>query len=315
MRAATPSAFGGTGARAALRGVSGVQSKRFALDSADLKSRFFSAGPTSIFKILGDVDALIEDINRSARKNEAACLTQEPVAYDLTPWGQTLTFYAQCYRSLVGSPASSSFFQFGQKDGFVYLYVATGAQHVAARIRPVGEVAPDGGIVPGKYSVDAWIGVGYNNATSCGPMTGFDSCSYGVIELHSDESRLGLELSVAGIGFGYCGARLKSDGNHVFAIGSPDMGESCVVASTLCVAASDVTTPEVCDPQLSMFGTPALGRQAASGSNGALGPSQYPGKTDNQIVLNGTPTDSLGFGPSAPAPGAGELSAGPTKQN
>jgi hypothetical protein len=140
-------------------------------------------------------------------------------------------------------------------------------------------------------------------------MSGFDGCSYGAIELHSDESRAGLELTVAGVGFGYCGAQLKSDGAHVFAIGSLDMGESCLTTSTLCVTASDVTTPGVCSPELTMFTSPALGRTAVSGTTGTMGASQYPGKTDNTIILNGTPTDSLGFGPSAPSPGVSALNA------
>ena len=322
VRAATPPALGGTGVNKTLSDVAilrsrteqqpatTVQRKLFALDSADLKSRFFAAGPTSIFRILEDVDGRIEEINRGSR-HDAPCLTQEPVPYQLTPFGQRLTFYAQCFRSFAGVTTDGSFFQFGLKDGVAYLYAATGAEHVAARITPVGDTASDGGVFSsGKYSVDAWIGVGYNNATSCSPMAGFDRCSYGVIELHTDESRLGLELTVAGVGFGYCGAQLKSDGSHVFAIGSSDMGESCLTTSTLCVAASDVTTPEVCNPQLTKFSAPALGRLAVSGSSGLMGPSLYPGKADNQIVLNGSASDSLGFGPSVPSPGVGELSTG-----
>jgi len=310
VRAATPAGLGGTAPRASLvRSSASISGKRFALDTADIKSRFFTAGPTSIFKILGDVDARVEEINR-ASSSGASCLTQEPVPYTLTPFGQTLTFYAQCFSTFASSPTETSFSQFGVKDGIVYLYVAMGAEHVAARITPVGDRVPDAGPVSGKFQVDAYIGVGYNNATSCGTMSGFDGCSYGVIELHSDESRLGLELTVAGVGFGYCGAQLKSDGVHVFAIGSLDMGESCLTMSTLCVAASDVTTPGICSAELAMFTSRALGRTAVSGSNGAMGASQYPGKTDNTITLNGTATDSLGFGPSAPSVGVGDLSTG-----
>jgi hypothetical protein len=310
VRAATPAGLGGTAPRAQLlRNSAPISTKRFALDTTDLKSRFFTAGPTSIFKILGDVDARVEEINRASTSG-AACLSQEAVPYTLTPFGQTLTFYAQCFRTFASSPTETSFLQFGLKDGVAYLYVATGVEHVAARITPVGDSVPDAGPLSGKYQVDAYIGVGYNNATSCGTMSGFDSCSYGAIELHSDESRQGLELTVAGVGFGYCGAQLKSDGVHVFAIGSLDMGETCLTMSTLCVAASDITTPGVCSAELAMFTSRALGRTAVSGSNGAMGASQYPGKTDNTIVLNGTATDSLGFGPSAPSPGVGDLSAG-----
>ncbi|MEY4510459.1 MAG: hypothetical protein RLZZ450_2581 [Pseudomonadota bacterium] len=138
-------------------------------------------------------------------------------------------------------------------------------------------------------------------------MSGFDSCSYGVMELHTEPVRRELVLSVAGIGFGYCGAQLKSDGVRVFGRDSLDMGTSCPATSDLCVLASDVTTPTVCSGDITTFSWPALGRKSTVGTRQAFGASLYPGGADNQITLDGTATDSLDLGPSAPADGVGTL--------
>jgi hypothetical protein len=322
VRAATPAGLVVDNAKLTpgLTSQSGIGRKLSALGADDIKSRFFTMGPTSIFSILSEVDSRIAEVNKSTR--DESCLTQEPVPYQITPWGQTLTFYAQCAHSYVKDlDNSTQFFQFGQKDGITYLYIFNGAEHVAARLTPPNLATPgaiDGGIVSADssdggvtqlaagsaYRVDAWIGVGYNNATSCGPKTGFDDCSYGVIELHTDSVRRGFQLSVAGVGFGYCGAQLASDGTTVFARGSIDMGTTCQPIDSLCVAASDISTPATCLGSLSSFSSPALGRQLTQGVN-MSGPSQYPGGTSNQIVLNGTRTDSLAFGPDLPTGGVG----------
>ncbi|MDB4989476.1 MAG: hypothetical protein JWN04_4654 [Myxococcaceae bacterium] len=325
VRAATPIALGGGGAAA---GANGLAPKLQALDSGDLKQRFFTAGPTNLFQILGDLDARIGDIN-ARTGNHAACLTQEPVAYTLTPFGEpALTFYAQCYQTTPRPGASTpSFFQFGQRDGVTYLFSSSGAERVAARLIPAagttlysidggpavgtGNTSDGGAAAPGQYRVDVWIGVGYDNASACGRMNGFDDCSYGAITLHADESRAHFELSVAGLGFGYCGAQLTSDGTRIYAIGSLDMGTTCLPTDTACVAASDLTSPAVCTG-LSPDAAHALGRRATTGPNGSFGASEYPGPTSNQIVLDGTPTDSLGFGPSAPTPGAGDFGVSKT---
>jgi hypothetical protein len=139
-------------------------------------------------------------------------------------------------------------------------------------------------------------------------MSGFDGCSYGVMELHTEPVKRELVLSVAGIGFGYCGAQLKSDGMRVFGRGSLDMGMTCPATSDLCVLASDITTPSACSGDITDFGWPALGRKATMGTIQAFGASMYPGGADNQIELDGTATDSLDLGPSAPTEGVGTLS-------
>ncbi|MEP6859840.1 MAG: hypothetical protein ABJE66_04420 [Deltaproteobacteria bacterium] len=85
-------------------------------------------------------------------------------------------------------------------------------------------------------------------------------------------------------------------------MGSPDMGETCNETSTLCVAASDLSMPGTCTaPMLQL--TP-VGRRAGSGAH-VFGASTYPSAPN--ITLDGSETDSLHFGPSAPSDGVASM--------
>jgi hypothetical protein len=270
------------------------------LDPADIQGRFFSAGPTDLFGILDAIDARIGDINTQADGSTSPCLTQTPVAYDVTPWGQTVTFYAQCYETVTVSGATTpQFVQWGQKDGVTYLYTAVGAEHVAVIATPI--TGSD------TYRIQAWIGLGYSNS-ACGPGT-WDGCSYGVMQLLADPSTGELELAVAGVGFGYCGAQIKTDGTNVYGMGSTDMGTTCNAAASLCVSASDLATPGTCDA-ITSFTVPAIGRKSVTGSDvepingGVFADSAYPDSGAN-VTVDGTGTDDLAFGPSAPTDGVG----------
>jgi len=257
VEAATPDGF----LEAAKRGVAEL------LDSVDIKTRFFAEGPTSILRILDDIDDRITGINTRSAESEHACQTQSPVAYTLTPWGQTVVMQAQCADRFADS---DDFVQWGVSDGVTYLYVYVGGNAFAATVMPEE--------IPGELLIDAWLTVG-----SEGPD--WDSGSYGVIQLQANSRTVELELAVAGLGFGYCGAQLRSDGTTVYAAGSVDMGATCNAVDTLCVAASDVTTPGTCGAALTTFALPALDR------------------TD--LTLDGTASDDLHFGPTEPTSGAG----------
>jgi len=369
VRAAAPAAFGGTGGTQTYPSLGtgallyasppvpdGDASTAEGLSAADIASRFFSSGPTDIYFILGTIDNEINSINMQTQNGAPSCLGQAPVPYTITPFGETVTLYAQCSQS-VGSltPSDPGFVQFGQKDGVTYYYAAVGVEWIAAIVTPVGNAGAtnDGGNAAGAgagddggneagasvtgdagidavadagtgssvdagsataYTVHAWSSIGLTNATNCGNMTGFDDCSYGVIELSADPSTQTFEMSVAGIGFGYCGAQIKSDGSVVFGAGSIDMGTTCDATGTLCIEASDLSTPATCDASIMSFALPAFGRVASTGPNaggpgaphdaGATwGPSAYPGGSADTIVLDGTSTDSLRFGPTAPSAG------------
>jgi hypothetical protein len=255
-----------------------------------MRSRFFSGGPTSIYRILTDIDAGISDANARFAAG-SACLGAKAVAYTLTPFGQSIPFFAQCHMSM----GAGGFFQMGQKNGATFLYSEAGAGSVAVQMTPVA----GGDAGPGGYAVHAWIGI------DDGRVTGG---SYGVIELLADTAAGTIELAVAGRGFGYCGAHLRSDGTNVYEIGSIDM-VSCAEPATLCASAADVTQPGTCDAALETFALAPLGRMASAGATGTLGASGYPGEPSNVVNLDGTASDSVSFGPRSPT--AGTLSLTP----
>jgi hypothetical protein len=282
VRAAAPAGFGGTSARRAGQ----IAPLDATLSPDDIKSRFFSPGPTEVFQILQSVDDRISEVNSAT--TPAACLEQAPVSYPLHVFGQDVAFEAQCYRTFTGASGPPAFMQFGSDAGTTYLYVTGGAARLAARI------AGD--------TVDVWYGVGYTN-DMCGGGT-WDGCSYGVTQIEAQPDAHAFEMTVSGIGVGYCGVQLRSDGSVIYGEGSPDMGATCAAVASLCANASDLSAATACDA-VSTFALPPLGREAGSGAQ-PFGASQYP--ADPTIVLDGTPSDSLGFGPgSAPTDGVGNF--------
>jgi hypothetical protein len=254
------------------------------LDPSDMKSRFFTEGPTSIFRLLALVDSGITEINGRIAGGDAPCLASPPVAYSLSPFGSSIPFFAQCQAT-----NANGFVQFGQMNGSTYLYSVAGAGPVAVQVTPIGD---------GGYEVHAWMSI------ADGKTTGG---SYGVIELLADSSAHSFELAVAGRGFGYCGAQLKSDGTSVYEIGSSDMGTTCNEPATACVSASDVLAPGTCGLVVEKFVLGALGRVASAGATGPLAASGYPGEPLNGILLDGSATDSTTFGPTAPTAGVAAL--------
>ena len=134
VRAAAPVGLSGGTTPQALGAPVVFTTTSLALDSSDIKQRFFGAGPTNLFQILGSIDARIAETNmRAAQK--APCLSQTPIAYSLMPFGGSVTFQAQCFDTI----GTDAFFQFGEKDGSTYFYSTGGAAHVAARVTPAGD--------------------------------------------------------------------------------------------------------------------------------------------------------------------------------
>ncbi len=279
VRAAMPAGLAGSP-----KGLTKGAPRSLALDPSDMKSRFFTEGPTSIFRLLALVDSSIGEINARIAGGGAPCLASEPVAYTLSPFGASIPFFAQCY-----STSPNGFVQFGQMNGSTFLYSVAGAGPVAVQVTPIGTEG---------YSVHAWMSI------ADGTTTGG---SYGVIELLADSQAHSFELAVAGRGFGYCGAQLKSDGANVYEVGSSDMGSTCNEPATACVSASDVLVPGTCGLVVEKFVLGALGRVASAGATGTLAASGYPGEPLNTVLLDGSATDSVTFGPTAPAAGVLEL--------
>lgn len=263
------------------------------LNPSDIKTRFFSPGPTDIYGILEGIDGRIDGINQLT----GACTMQTPVAYTALAWGQTLTAYAQCASDL-GAPLEGppGFLEFGTApDGATWINTTLAGSTVLARLTPIADA-------PGKYAVHAWLTVPVNQLDCTDP---FMRGSYGVIELVADESTKEFEMVVAGTGFGYCGAQLRSDGTNVYFTGSTDMGSTCGAIDSTCGTAADITVPATCDTSTTSFALPSLGRLAAPSCS--VGASQYPA-SGTTVDVSGTATDSVQtFQTTAPAPGVGSI--------
>ena len=305
VKAATPKGFGGS------TSLDGTTATSTTLSASDFKTRFFTTGPTNFLDILGNIDSRIAGINTQSAGITPVppCLSQTPVAYTITPWGQTVTMYGQCYTKITsnGGGVTSNvtndplFVQWGVNAGITYLYYAIGAERIAVIATPIAGSTT-------QYSVQAWIGLGYPSGSSA-----WDSGSYGVMQIAANPATTTIEFTVAGMGFGYCGAQLRSDGTNIYAAGSSDMGATCNKTASLCVLASDATTAGTCASGVTTFALPPIGRDAAAASTGnnitsSWAASAYLG-TGEAVTLNGKTTDALYFGPLTPTAGVTELAS------
>ena len=271
VRAAAPEAF------------TQAQKRDKTVEADVFVQRFFSDGPTDLFGILEGIDARIDGQNDRAGE----CKTAPSTSYTIEPFGESVAMKASCVEML-----EDDFVQFDapdEDDPSAYLYEAFAVGHRAAIITPV-EGAEE------EYVVDAWIAVGYDNAEVCGS---FDCGSYSAMAIHANSATGEFEMSVAGLGIGFCGAQLRSDGTSIYGIGSDDAGD-CGAESTMCVDAANLDADGTCD-DLTTFELAALGRLAGD----SFGASAYPSRPN--LTLDGTAGDGIHFGPSEPTAGVGSL--------
>jgi len=271
VKAACPRSLGG--------GVmgSGAEFHSQTLDPQQIVDRFFnpSGGPTNLFDILQSVDQRIQSIN-DRFSQFSSCMSNTPTAYTLsTAWATSPSFYAQC-SEIWG--AGSGFDQWGQVGSTTYLYVRGGDGIVAAKL--VGN-----GTFGNIESVTIWFSVGIVNRNG----------SHCVAMVFAQPSLSIFEMSVAGVGVGYCGVQLKSDGVTLNVTGSSD-GPACAPVDSSCTLANSITTPATCSASVDSFSLPALGRQ----SYATFAASTYPGGSLNTVVLANTGNDDTFFGPSSP---------------
>jgi hypothetical protein len=301
IQAVTPAGLknsGFSGLRPALTG---------GLSITQFKTDFFGTGPTVLFNITNSVDGRISFFNNNSTKS--GCLSATPVAYTITPAGQAspVTMYAQCYTTIPsGFTGDPGLILIGKNNGVTYIWDANGAAWVAAIATPDG----------GSYDIHAWYSVGIGNGKSgsnggqCGNAGAFDDCSYGVAEIYTNAGTGAFEMAAAGIGVGYCGVQLASDGMNTYADGSA--GPVCAATDDLCVLSSDETTVVggrggICTPggSAAFTHTTAIGIETGSGPTTSWGNSPYP--TVPNVVLNGTSTDSVHFGPTTPPAGVAQF--------
>ncbi|RZA20745.1 MAG: hypothetical protein EOP10_17640 [Proteobacteria bacterium] len=282
----------------------GLQTGLVSTAAQGLSERFFNAdgGPSNIFQLLTNIDNSIGDINRVTGTEEKACQTQTPVEYSITPSGESVTMFGQCYQNLeVGNVATvGGFTQFGVKDGTIYIYSSNAGNQSAVIISPIADK-------PTKYTVKAWFTVGASNAI-------WDSGSYGLMNLSANSDLKTFEFTVAGLGLGYCGAQLKSDNSDIFAQTSIDMGMTCNAVESVCAKGADISDSTTCSDAIKAFDLKSIGRVATQGNLQSFGASQYP--LVPNLTFNGSSTDALRFGPTVPTSGVGNIGlAGTTTAN
>jgi hypothetical protein len=274
VTAATPSGFTST------RRLGSVVGFRTA-DIDEVQSRFFSAGPTKISSLLDGIDSRISEINTRSGESTRACLSATAVQQDYTILGSSVSAFFQCYDVFSDSTGGMLF---GKKDDTWYLYQNSGQVRSLAIVTPVTGQS-------GKYDVEAWMGVGQANATSSTCSSNWYGCSYGVIHLKANSAESTMEMTVAGTGFGYCGAHLKSDGTNLYVVGSAGQTSNgtswtCASSDNVCTLANDTSSAGTCTTiDSNDFTLTTLGVTGQSG-------------VGTGVTLNGTSTDSVHFGPA-----------------
>lgn len=263
--------------------VAGAGLTTSALDTDSFQSRFFGEGPTNILNILTSLDTRLAEISARAAESsdERACLSNTPVLMVLTIFGENVSMYFQCYDTL----SDSGLLAFGKKDDVWYLFEKVGAVVTAATATLLEN---------GKVSVNIYGGVGLSNGTDWSAM------SYGGYHVKANNETNTLEMTAGGLGLGFCGSHLNSDGTNLYIIGSED-GPGCAAVDSTCVLNASLGTAGTCTALTEgTFTLTALGRLATTSyTSQAIAESEYPA-TPN-LTLNGTSTDSIHFGPSTAA--------------
>lgn len=297
VEAATPSALADA-ARAALynrvhsipyRDITPMVSPEF--DMSNFQDRLFGVGPTVIFEILASIDDRIAEINTRSADSSSDCLTQDPVAYTVTPFGlneESFDMNLQCYDDLSDAGDATNYLMFGKKDDSFSLLEAVGAAYKAIQVTPVtGETD--------KFEVLAYMGVGYTNTPTWYDM------SYAALSLKANSATNSVEIAFAGVGVGFCGVHLKSDGSKIYVSASQEgAGVSCdndVV--TACLDASDLSDTTGCDDiDDDNFELTSIGRMVTDADHHSLEAALLPAAGGN-VLLDGTDSDAIHFFPTA----------------
>lgn len=138
------------------------------------------------------------------------------------------------------------------------------------------------------------VGSGYNST---------QSGSRGLMHLEANPTLGRFQANVAGIGLGFCGVELASDGTKLSIRGSQDgVGGACNTTQTVCISGDLKTTlnENDCDGIVSTM--IPLGRLPSNEFIGELNmsgwsASDFPGNTLNNVEIGDTPEASVNFGP------------------
>ena len=256
---------------------------------SSVKSRFFNSGPTDIAGIAKNLDDRINSIKTRAAESERSCLSNTPVEMQTTILGKTVKIYAQCYDKV----SDTGIVMFGKRNNTWYLYDSVGQTRSLFAITPSGN---------GKVG-EGYMGVGYQNASSTSCSSKYDGCSYGMISVYLNSDTRIFEMGVAGIGFGFCGAHIRSDLTNLFIAGSPNgVGAACTAYSAAstdthaCFSASDLSSTALTSCTSididNFFFKELMGKTALPSWNASNG---WPA-SGNIVTLDGTTSDTIYFG-------------------
>jgi hypothetical protein len=256
--------------------------------STDVRDRFFRelGGPTNLWDLLAEVDSRIQGVNQ--RIEQFTCFETAPrVPYNLTLWlGRNVTLYAQCidrFTNPNGTANSELFGLYSLTNQSMELYMSMGETMLAAQVTLDATNLTTANVT----HVRLWYSVGLSNVNG----------SHAVVEILADVRARVFEMSAAGVGIGFCGARLHSQGSTLTAYGSAEAGAcQCASVATVCSQSSDVSVAVNCSETLPTFQLDALGRSTVEASLCTFNHSLYP--VDGPYVqLSTVHRDDAYFGP------------------
>jgi hypothetical protein len=253
--------------------------------SSAIKERFFDPSPTSVMDILGAIDRRLGEIETRAAESEKPCLSDTPTDVAMTIYGESVTAKIQCVDNL----GATGFIAFGKDGDDWWIIDSVGASKTVAKATVLSD---------GKNQVEIWGAVGFTNESS---FSAWDNGSYGAYHVKANTSTNALEMAAGGIGFGFCGVSLRSDGTNLYVKGS--IGDSsCATTADHCVLAQDLTSSSACAGSIDTFTVGKLGRasvpssavvQASPASVTNWDASPWAGTSP--VTLDGTSGDDVHF--------------------
>jgi len=257
-----------------------------------VKDRFFkSVGPSSIYPLLDRVDGRTRELNqRSTAIEGKECLFEDAIEVDVPGWpGETLTMWAQCYEQL----SETLFMMFGIRNNTVYLY----EKDEMVTILAYADLSETN--VTTFSKVDIYFAVG-------GAYESNQTGSRGLMHLEALPEENQIQASMAGIGMGFCGVELFSDGDKIKISGSQDgVGGACNATETICISGDleVLYTGGECDELTNTLGN--LGRKNSTDFSGDLdisgwAASEFPGGNLNNVEISDVVNTHVNFGPSTP---------------
>jgi hypothetical protein len=204
-----------------------------------IQERFYSAGPTSLLRIVRAIDERIATLNTDPTAHP--CLTSTPVSTSYAlPGAQGFDVKLQCQQGSGSTWVAFGFDKPAAADGGV---VKSGEGNDFYLVE--GQASGMGGayrVEGGSGNVEAWITVADQNAPNNSQV---------IMHLLTNKRDGTLELVLAGSGVGFCSAHLKTNADHLYVSGKtngvappgsalPAGEQYCDAQRSGCFAAADL---------------------------------------------------------------------------